>query len=60
MTLAPPVATVLPPAARRLLQRAAQTPVTPADPLARIKAIEQAVEQIQRQYPEFFTKEQPS
>ena len=44
----------LPPEAMRLLQQAAQTPITRADPLARVKAIEKATERVKRQYPQFF------
>ncbi|AAR97704.1 hypothetical protein ACLRAE_12470 [Bordetella bronchiseptica] len=49
-----PVQTTLPPEAMRLLQQAAQTPITRADPLARVKAIEKATERVKRQYPHFF------
>ena len=53
-----PPAKVLPPEAARLLQQAAQTPITRADPLARVKAIEKAIERVKREYPQFFqTKE---
>ena len=48
---------VLPAAAVAMLQRANQTPVTADDPLARVKAIEQATRRIKMQYPQFF-KEQ--
>ena len=33
---------------------AAQTPITRDDPLARVKAIEKAIERIKSQYPQFF------
>lgn len=48
---------VLPHAAREALRRAAATPVSDADPLARMKAINRATEQIRRQYPQFFRSE---
>lgn len=50
-------ATTLPPAAVRLLQFAAAVAPTKADPLARVKAIEAATEQVRRRWPQFF-KEQ--
>lgn len=49
--------TSLPPAAQRILQRAAQTPITAADPLARVKAIEQATKRVKAEYPHHFIKE---
>ena len=53
-----PPANVLPRDAAKLLQQAAQTPITRADPLARVKAIEKAIERVKREYPQFFqTKE---
>jgi len=53
-----PPANVLPSDAAKLLQQAAQTPITRADPLARVKAIEKAIERVKREYPQFFqTKE---
>lgn len=48
------VSTVLPPAARVKLQRAAQTPIPADDPLARVKAIEKATQWIKQNYPQFF------
>lgn len=36
------------------LQKAAQTKITPSDPLARIKAIERASARARRNYPQFF------
>lgn len=39
------------------LQRAAQTPITATDPLARVKAIEQATKRVKANHPQFF-KEQ--
>lgn len=53
-----PPANVLPRDAVKLLQQAAQTPITRADPLARVKAIDKAIERVKREYPQFFqTKE---
>ena len=53
-----PPAKLLPLEAARLLQHAAQTPITRADPLARVKAIEKAIERVKREYPQSFqTKE---
>ena len=53
-----PPANVLPSDAAKLLQQAAQTPLPRADPLARVKAIEKAIERVKREYPQFFqTKE---
>lgn len=48
---------VLPPEAVAQLQRAARTPFDEFDPLARVKAIEQATRRVKRDYPNFF-KEQ--
>lgn len=39
------------------LMAAAKTPITAVDPLARVKAIEQATKRVKRNYPRFF-KEQ--
>lgn len=44
----------LPYHAAKLLQNAALTPVSVFDPLARVKAIDKATEQVKRQYPQFF------
>lgn len=52
-----PPHSVLPVEAIALLQRAAKTPVTDADPLARVKAIEQATAKVKREYPTYFQKE---
>ena len=52
-----PMSNHLPPAARIKLQRAAQTPITADDPLARVKAIEQANKWIKANYPHLFIKE---
>ena len=53
-----PPANVLPREAATLLQQAAKTPITRNDPLARVKAIEKAVERVKRDHPHCFqTKE---
>lgn len=39
------------------LQRAAQTPNTDADPLARIKAIERAISTVRQAYPHLFRED---
>jgi len=48
---------VLPLAAARALQRAAQTPNTPDDPQARAKAIDKATARIKREYPQHFKED---
>jgi hypothetical protein len=48
---------VLPADAVAQLQRAALTPITAADPLARVKAIEQTTRRIKVQHPQFFKVE---
>ena len=45
---------ILPWEAVQMLTRAAKTPVTEKDPLARLKAIEEADRRIRRQYPRYF------
>lgn len=45
---------ILPADAIAQLQRAALTPITEDDPLARVKAIEQATRRIKMQHPQFF------
>lgn len=45
---------LLPAAAVALLQRANLTPITANDPLARVKAIEQATRRIKIQFPQYF------
>lgn len=40
--------------ARLALRRAALTPVTKADPLARVKAINEAMASVRAQFPKFF------
>lgn len=44
----------LPPDASARLQRAAKTPIPPDDPLARVKAIEQAAQWARLKYPRYF------
>ena len=53
-----PPARILPPDAVAELQKAARVRVLKADPLARVKAINHAVEQIQYRYPEFFIQKE--
>lgn len=48
---------LLPPQAQAILRRAAIQPVTESDPLARVKAIEQAIKRIKQQHPTFFKKD---
>lgn len=48
----------LPQTAVELLKRAAQTPVTPTDPLARVKAIEKATQRVKDLFPNLFKKDQ--
>lgn len=45
---------LLPAVAVALLQRSSRTPITADDPLARVKAIEQATRRIKLQFPRFF------
>ena len=47
----------LPYEAVELLKRAAQTPITRADPLARVKAIEKATQRIKTLFPNLFKKD---
>ena len=49
-----PVSQTLPPDAVRLLRQATETPITRADPLARVKAVEKATERVKRQHPSYF------
>lgn len=58
MTQEQPPHRVYPAAAVAQLQRAAQTPITEADPLARVKAIEQATQRIKQQFPHYFRKDE--
>lgn len=51
-------AAVLPPAAAKLLQQAAAAPIPASDPLARVKAIEQAIQRVRTNHPEYFKQEQ--
>ena len=52
-----PAHQVYPAAAQAILQRAAQTPITPDDPLARVKAIDKANRQVQQLFPQYFRKD---
>lgn len=52
-----PVHRVLPPEGQAMLQRAAATPTPPGDPMARTRAINQAVEKLKFLYPEVFELE---
>lgn len=47
-------AQVLPLAAARMLQQAAQTPIPPSDPRARVKAIEKAIDKVKALHPHHF------
>lgn len=51
-------APILPPGVSAALKRAAQTPVTPADPLARQRAIEEVNRQARLRYPQFFREDE--
>jgi len=53
----PQVSEHLPFDARALLVRAAKTPITNGDPLARVRAIEQASDSVRHHYPYFFKKD---
>ena len=48
---------LLPHEARAALQRAAMTPICQADPLSRVKAIEDCVAKLKREYPSYFQGE---
>lgn len=48
---------VLPLEAQQILIRASMTPITPTDPLARVKAIEKATQRVKDLYPQYFRKE---
>jgi len=49
-----PFHTALPIAAQRELMAAAETPITPEDPMARRKAVDAAMTRVRQKYPEFF------
>lgn len=49
-----PANQLLPAAIRDALRVAAMTPVTPADPLARQRAINKVIERARRSYPDYF------
>lgn len=53
----PPISTLLPPYASAVLVQAAQTPITPEDPLARVKAIEQATKRVMAMCPHLYRKD---
>jgi hypothetical protein len=46
----------LPAQAQEILKKAAKTPVTRADPLARIKAMEKADQRVKTLFPQYFRK----
>jgi hypothetical protein len=52
-----PVSNHFPPTVRDALVRASQTPIPDYDPLARIKAIEQATKRAHQSVPHFFKKD---
>jgi hypothetical protein len=56
MTLQP-IANLLPPSVRDALVRASQTQIPDTDPLARIKAIQKAIERAKQTYPNLFKKD---
>tara|TARA_R110000851_G_scaffold46469_3_gene112951 strand:+ start:579 stop:758 length:180 start_codon:yes stop_codon:yes gene_type:complete len=49
--------TLLPEAAQRVLKKAALTPITPFDPLARRKAVDYAINRVRRDFPKYFQKD---
>ena len=55
--MTPPPSNQLPQIAVDLLRQAAQTPITPTDPLARVKAIEKATQRIKTLFPNLFKKD---
>lgn len=54
-----PATPILPPGVSRALIMAAQTPITPGDPLARQRAIEEVNRQARLRYPQLFREEVP-
>jgi hypothetical protein len=54
---APRLNFLLPWPAREALRRAAETPVTDADPLARRRAIDKTLQRLRNQYPDYFRKD---
>jgi len=48
--------TVLPVEAQLILRRAASTPITEEDPLARRRAVDSAIDKVKRDYPEYFNQ----
>jgi hypothetical protein len=55
MTL--PISNLLPASVRNALVQASQTPIPATDPLARIKAIQKAIERAKQSHPHFFKKD---
>lgn len=53
----PPLAKTLPQDAALRLQRAALTLIPDHVPLARVRAIEKAIERVKSDYPQYFKKE---
>ena len=49
--------TALPLEAQQILIRASMTPITPTDPLARVKAIEKATQRVRQLFPQYFRKD---
>jgi len=45
---------LLPEVAQRTLMRAAQTPITPFNPLARRINVDHAIQQVMRNFPQYF------
>lgn len=54
----PPLAAVLPRFLAEKLQRASQTPNTPGDPRARLKAVEEVTRHLHHHHPEYFRKDE--
>lgn len=52
-----PISEHLPFNARMQLVRASQTPITNGDLLARVRAVDEASDRVQHQYPYFFKKD---
>jgi hypothetical protein len=50
---------ILPKSAREALMKAAETPVTKHDPLARRIAVDRAIEVVKCQYTDYFEKDLP-
>lgn len=56
MEVSAPLCKQLPYEARETLARAARTPITTTDPLARLKAIDVAIERIRVKFPRLFNE----